>query len=241
MPKLDELHKKYQDQGLSVIGYSVDKGGREVVKRFVSQLGISFPVVLGTVEQAQELAPVQYLPTTLVIGPEGKVAHRFVGPASEQRLMAVVRPLLRGEAAPEEPESAKGWRRRPGERRFQRVWARPNQVLGGRSGVAVHILVDVADLPTPQGLWLALHLRPEARSGASLAPVGAAKQLYQRVKDASRLHHVMFVRCDQFPPAPAKGLYRAWVSVLDHEQRPVDRSGEFVIHSTPGCQTASAR
>jgi thiol-disulfide isomerase/thioredoxin len=240
MPKLEELHQQYQDQGLSVIGYSVDKGGRAAVKRFISKLGVTFPVVLGSVEAAQELAPVRYLPTTLVIDPQGKIIQRFVGAASERKLMQVVRPHLQGNA-PEEPASAKGWRRQPGERRFQRVWVRDKQIVGGKSGVVVHVLADVADLPAPQGLWLALHLRPEATAGASLAPVGAAKTLYQRVDDPSRLHHLMFVRCDQFPPAPSGGVYRAWVSVLDQRQRPVEQSGHFIIHSTPGCQTASAR
>ena len=76
--------------------------------------------------------------------------------------------------------------------------------------------------------------------GSGLAPVAQAKPLYQRIDDATRNHHILFIRCDQFPPAPLGGIYRVWVTILDQNQRPVEKSGEFILRN-PGCQTAQVR
>jgi len=239
MPKLEKLHQRYRDHGLSVIGYSVDEGGRQAVRPFVANMEITFPVVLGDMAKAKKIDKLRFLPTTLVIGPKGRVLERFEGPVSLARLLAVAGPHLKP-GAPDEPESAQVWRRKPGESRFRRVWAQDGQVLAGERGVMIHVVADLADLPSVQGVWLAVHLKPMARSAGGLAPVGPAKPLYKNVKDTSRLHHLMFVGCDQFPPGPAEGLYRAWVTILDDKQQSLEGSGEFILQS-PACQTARKR
>ncbi len=239
MSKLEKLHQRYSGRGLSVIAYSVDDGGRKAVRPFVARLGISFPVVLGSLAQARRLDPVKYLPTTLVIDTQGRIVNRFVGGASVQRMLDAVAAYL-PRRAPGPPASARVHRRRPGERRFRRVWVQDNRVLGGQRGVFVHVLAEVADLPAEQGLWLAIDLQPEARVGSGLAKLAEPKRLYLRIDDSSRLHHILFVRCDQLPPTPLGGLYRAWVTILDQNRQPVEKSGDFILHS-PGCHTAQAR
>jgi thiol-disulfide isomerase/thioredoxin len=239
MPKLDALHKRYRDRGMSVIAFSVDEGGLKKVKPFVARLGINFPVVLGTLQEARRLDPVRHLPTTLVIDPKGRIVNRMVGGASMNNLENAVLAYM-PRTAPRPPASAQVHRRQEGESRFARVWVEDNQILQGYRGVYFHILADVADLPVEQGLWLALSLRPEAQVGSGLAPVAAAKPLYQRIDDASRSHHILFVRCGQFPRAPLGGIYRVWVTILDQYQKPVEKSGEFILRN-PGCHTAQAR
>jgi peroxiredoxin len=239
MPKLDKLHQRYKDRGVSVIAYSVDEGGKKKVKPFVARLGVNFPVVLGSLAQARRMDPVRYLPTTILIDPKGKIVRRMVGGASMSSLEnAVLAYMPKG--APSPPASAKVDRRQEGESRFMRVWAQDNQILQGYRGVYFHVMADVADLPAEQGIWLKLSVRPEAKAGSGLAPVGEAKPLYQRIDDSSRSHHILFVRCEQFPPAPLGGIYRVWVTILDHNQKPVEKSGEFIM-SNPGCHTAQAR
>lgn len=239
MPKLEELHKRYRDQGLSVIAYSVDEGGIKKVKPFVAKLGINFPVVLGSLAEARHMDPVRYVPTTLIIDPQGRIVNRMVGGASVGNLENAVLAYLPRQA-PRPPASARVDRRQEGESRFARLWIQDNKILSGYRGMYLHVMADVADLPVEQGLWLSVHLRPEARVGSGLAPVSEAKPLYQRIDDATRNHHVLFIRCDQFPPAPLGGLYRVWVTILDQNQKPVEKSGEFILRN-PGCQTAQVR
>lgn len=239
MAKLEKLHQRYKDRGLSVIAYSVDEGGKKKVKPFVARLGITFPVVIGSLGQARRMDPVRYLPTTIIIDPQGRIVNRMVGGASMSNLENAVLAYM-PKKAPTPPASAKVDRRQDGESRFVRVWAQDNRILQGYRGVYLHVMADVADLPAEQGLWLAVNLRPEAKVGSGLAPVAEAKPLYQRIDDSSRNHHILFVRCDQFPPAPLGGIYRVWVTILDQNQRPVEKSGEFILRN-PGCQTAQVR
>ena len=239
MLKLDDLYQRYEKKGLSVIGYALDEEGLKTVRPFVARLGIGFPVVLGSMAQAERITPVQYLPTTLVIDPRGRIVARFVGGTGTRRYLAVIRPYLSDNPTPS-PPSARVKRRRKGESRFQRVWVRYHQVLRGRRGLFVHVAVDLADLAPEQGLWLGLALRPEARMGSGLAPVGKAKMLYLRVSDASRLHHILFVRCDQLPQIPERGFLRGWVTIFGPGLKPLERSGEFIVRN-PGCHTARAR
>lgn len=239
MPKLEELHQRYRDRGLSVIAYSVDEGGKKAVKPFVSRLGINFPVVLGSLQEARYLDPVRYLPTTLIIDPQGRVVNRMVGGTSMGNLENAVLAYL-PRSAPQPPAASQVKRRQQGESRFMRVWVQENQILQGYRGIFIHVMADVADMPAEQGLWLALNLRPEARVGNGLAPVSEAKPYYQRVDDATRSHHILFVRCDQLPAAPLGALYRVWVTILDHNQQPVEKSGEMIVQN-PGCYTARVR
>ncbi len=46
IPGFVALQKQYGDQGLTVIGASVDEGGASVVKKFAAQLGMNYPIGL---------------------------------------------------------------------------------------------------------------------------------------------------------------------------------------------------
>src|SRR5258708_24691396 len=46
MPWFEEFSKKYQDQGLAVIGISLDDGGWKTVQPVLGKLKITYPIVL---------------------------------------------------------------------------------------------------------------------------------------------------------------------------------------------------
>ena len=239
LTNLDKLQKKYGKKGLSVIGYALDSQGVKKVLPFVAKLGIRFPVVLGNLKQGRKLTAIQVLPTTLIIGPDGRKVERFEGHVSSDHLASTVSRFFSSDPPPE-PMVAKTNRRKEGQQRFKRIWPVYEKNLAGQTGMFVHVMVDVADLAAEQGLWLGLHLRAEARSGSGLAPVSKEKTLYLRIDDVSQRHFIMFVRCDQFPASPVGGVYRSWVTILDPKLKQVERSGEFILER-PACVTAQAR
>ena len=239
LTNLDKLQKQYGKKGLSVIGYALDAQGLKKVRPFVAKLGIGFPVVLGNLKEGRRLTTIEVLPTTLVVDPQGRKVARFEGHVSPNRLISTVSPFF-SKTPPPEPKMAKTHRRKEGQRRFQRIWPDYQKTLGNQTGTFVHVMVDVADLAAEQGLWLGLHLRPEARSDGGLAPLAKDKTLYLRIDDVSQRHFIMFVRCDQFPPSPVGGVYRSWVTILDPKLKQVERSGEFIL-DRPACVTAQAR
>lgn len=230
MPKLISLQKRLGSQGLSVIGYSLDKKGSRVVRSYAMKHGLNFPVVMGTVSQARRLADVTQLPTTVVLDPQGRIIYRSDGMTSESVLSEAARPYLNSRA-PSAPAAARVEPPQKHSQRLRRVWITPAYVAQGRMGFLVHVVAEVYDLAVEQGLWLALHLRPEARRGTGLSPLAGDKKLYQRIDDGNQQHYAMFVNCSQLPALPDGGVYRAWITLLGPGQEVLDRTGEFLVSS----------
>ncbi|MCB2193317.1 MAG: TlpA family protein disulfide reductase [Deltaproteobacteria bacterium] len=232
LPKLDSFAKKYADRGVSAIAFSVDQGGKQLVKPFVARLGLRMPVVLGEVKWAEKNAGVRVLPTTLVIDPKGVVVHRFEGPVSHLHLANAVHPYLSQAKSPA-PQEAKVRRRRPGDPRFIDLWVTDGERYQGKSGLYVHTVVNVADLTAVRGLWLALDIAPQ--NG------GKTKTLYLRIDDVSVEYFVMFVACDQLPPLGSSTSYVARISVLNEDRKALDSSSRFPIAANCGAGGVYAR
>jgi thiol-disulfide isomerase/thioredoxin len=82
IPHLIDLHKTFRQNGLEVIGMSVDKGEGETVRRFVKSMDIPYSIII-TPEGVQREYGVVSLPTTILIDREGKIRQKFVGFTSE--------------------------------------------------------------------------------------------------------------------------------------------------------------
>ncbi len=96
IPGYISLQKKYADQGLVIVGISVDTDGPEVVRKFVKEMGINYTIVMAD-DQIQDLfAPIQGYPTTFIIDREGKIRNRKLGrePTEqyEKEILAVLKP-----------------------------------------------------------------------------------------------------------------------------------------------------
>jgi len=238
MPKLRQLQNAYGHAGLSIVGYSVDSEGLEAVGPYAARNRLNFPVVLGNAAEAKRIADVTALPTTVIIDPEGRVAARFEGPVSKERLIDVIKPYLREGATPA-PPAAKVELRADGANRFSRVWVTPNMLLQGQLGLFVHTVVDVSDLYTKQGLWLGITMTPETIApDGSTRPQGPPVTKYQRVDEAWRKHFIMFLTCGQMPPMTGRGAYRSQVFLLGPGEKILERSEDFWISDE--CQTGAA-
>ena len=82
IPHLIDLHKTFGQNGLEVIGMSVDKGEGETVRRFVKSMDIPYPIII-TPDEVQREYGVVSLPTTILIDREGKIRQKFLGFTSE--------------------------------------------------------------------------------------------------------------------------------------------------------------
>ena len=67
IPDFVELQKQYGDKGLTVIGVSLDEQGPDVVKKFVKQFGVNYPIVIGNEKAAEAYGRIDVIPTTFVI------------------------------------------------------------------------------------------------------------------------------------------------------------------------------
>jgi thiol-disulfide isomerase/thioredoxin len=78
IPHLVKLQKNYQDKGLIVIGMNVDKGEKDVVRRFVKAMEIPYPILL-TPEEVVRSYGVSALPTSVLIDKEGRIREKVAG------------------------------------------------------------------------------------------------------------------------------------------------------------------
>ncbi len=93
MPALQEQHDKWKEQGVAIIGVSVDKN-KVTVDNFISQYGITFPILLDRDEQVRTSYSIMYYPTTFFILPNGKVAHVQVGEMTQSFIDSKIQELL---------------------------------------------------------------------------------------------------------------------------------------------------
>ncbi len=80
IPSFIALQKQYGPQGLTVIGIAMEyqENAPDAVKRFVRDMGMTYPVVMGTPRVAHRYG-VEALPMTFYIGRDGNIGTRVYG------------------------------------------------------------------------------------------------------------------------------------------------------------------
>ncbi len=78
IPELIELSSRYKDK-LQIIGVSMDDAPASEVREFAKQIGITYPVVMGSGAIEAEYGGVPALPTSFIISPEGRVVQKHAG------------------------------------------------------------------------------------------------------------------------------------------------------------------
>jgi len=76
---LDRISKDYAKRGVRVVAVSVDQGSVAGVQRFVSSVRPSFPVAHDPAGRIQRLYAAVGVPSTYVVGADGRVAWRLTG------------------------------------------------------------------------------------------------------------------------------------------------------------------
>ena len=97
MPVLNDLYGAYKDQGIEVLGLSLDEEGLPITKPFVERLNVSYPIVESDRDTYQAYGNVLTIPHTFVIGRDGIVLNRFVGNKSKDEFEAAIKAAVAGE------------------------------------------------------------------------------------------------------------------------------------------------
>lgn len=92
IPVLNALNRKYGAK-LLVLGVSVDKDPEDL-QRFLREQKLEYPVARGDDTTLAAFGWSGVLPTTILVGPSGRVRVRYTGPRSEPILSREVERLL---------------------------------------------------------------------------------------------------------------------------------------------------
>ncbi|WP_247728675.1 cytochrome c biogenesis protein CcdA [Halovivax limisalsi] len=88
MPKLQQLYEQYSDDGLVVVGASIDDtGSSQEIKQFVDDTGVTFTTLHDPNRRVVRTFQTIGTPSTVLIDEDGTVVHRWMGqfdPQSDQ-------------------------------------------------------------------------------------------------------------------------------------------------------------
>lgn len=79
IPELQRMHNEYGGRGFEVVGVSVDESGIESVRQFVNENKMTYPVVLDPQGKLANVLETSVLPTSVLIGRDGKIVWKKVG------------------------------------------------------------------------------------------------------------------------------------------------------------------
>lgn len=79
IPELEKLHKDHAASKFKVVGVSVDEGGDQLVRDFVNEQKMTYPVALDPDGRLAEMLETTILPTSIILDREGKVVWKHFG------------------------------------------------------------------------------------------------------------------------------------------------------------------
>ncbi|MGB9103342.1 MAG: TlpA disulfide reductase family protein [Terriglobales bacterium] len=94
VPKLVALQDKYRDQGFQVIGISMDDSD-SALRDFYRKYKMNYPVAAGSAKIAEAYGGILGLPTSFLIGRDGRIRAKYPGLADFAKLEQEIVVLLR--------------------------------------------------------------------------------------------------------------------------------------------------
>ena len=94
IPGFVDLYRRYKNEGLEVIGISLDQSEPETIKEFMQDFSINYPVVMGDNEVTRAYGGIRALPTTFLVNRHGKIVKKYVGARSMEEFEQDINTLL---------------------------------------------------------------------------------------------------------------------------------------------------
>ena len=96
MPLLNDLHKKYEPLGFTVLGVNVEEDAKNA-RGFLKNFPVDFPILLDNKNQVSKKYNVIAMPTTVVLDRDGNVRylHKGYKPGDEEKYRKMVKKLVR--------------------------------------------------------------------------------------------------------------------------------------------------
>lgn len=95
IPALVQLHEKYRSRAFQVVSINVDNpDALPKAKAIAAKYGINYPTLIGSEETMKQFGGVQALPTSFLIGKDGRIKEKLMGLRSEAELERKILALL---------------------------------------------------------------------------------------------------------------------------------------------------
>ncbi len=98
-PWLVQFQNQYGGQGLQIIGVESGDDGKDDIVKFVKDMGINYPVLLGKESVGDAYGGIPALPETFFIGRDGKIVDKSMGLHGRAEIEDSIKKALDTEAA----------------------------------------------------------------------------------------------------------------------------------------------
>ena len=88
IPELIDFHARHKDHDAVVLGVNFEEISTPWLQEFISNIGMSYPVLRAGTSPYTPFGPVMVLPTTFLVSPDGKLVGRQVGAITAKALDA---------------------------------------------------------------------------------------------------------------------------------------------------------
>jgi thiol-disulfide isomerase/thioredoxin len=93
MPFINKVYQEYKNKGIQLFALNADEPPF-VVKKFVSDYGLTFPVGIDKDQDILDMYGVEPLPTTFFISPNGKIKRIVTGQMTEEKFRGYIHEIL---------------------------------------------------------------------------------------------------------------------------------------------------
>lgn len=94
MPHMQNYYEKYKDEAnVEIVAVNMttqERRGIEGIEQFVEEYGLTFPIPLDESGEVIDTYRVMTIPTTYMIGTDGTIANRMIGPMDEKTMQNLV-------------------------------------------------------------------------------------------------------------------------------------------------------
>jgi peroxiredoxin len=97
MPALQAIADRYAQDGVVLLGLNMAES-EPLVREFVAQHDITFPVLINVTSETRQAYQAISLPQTILIAPNGEIMWRQFGPVDEHEFSDVLAGFIAGEA-----------------------------------------------------------------------------------------------------------------------------------------------
>lgn len=94
IPWFVDLQKQYGADGLVILGVAMDDASQQDIAKFAQDMGVNYPILLGTQQVGDSYGGVQGLPTTIYVGRDGKIIDRVEGLRSHRDVESNIKAAL---------------------------------------------------------------------------------------------------------------------------------------------------
>jgi thiol-disulfide isomerase/thioredoxin len=101
-PWLVELQNQYGSQGLQVVGVEMGDDGKDEITKFMKDMGVNYPMLIGKEAVGDAYGGVPALPETFFIGRDGKIVDKIIGLKGKAEIEDSIKKALDTETAKSE-------------------------------------------------------------------------------------------------------------------------------------------